>query len=291
MSQTAKGLVLAVAAFLVWGVSPFYFKALMQASPYEIIAHRVIWSALFLSLLLRFIHKDFLQTAFKQIRSHGWLLGLAATLLSLNWLVFIYSITHQRVLEASLGYFINPLFNVALAFVFLKEKLSTMQKFAVLLASMGVLQEIFRFGQVPYLALSLAVSFGTYGLIRKKADVGGSEGLFVETLILLPLAIGYLVYLNTQQQLAFLHKHLQLDILLVLAGVVTLLPLIWYIGASKKLTYSTLGLLQYIAPSIMGFLGFWIYHEQFPEGRLLTFTLIWTGLLGIMMEQLFRKRA
>ncbi len=290
MTDQNKGLLLGIAAFVFWGLSPYYFKAISEVTPYEIIAHRIIWSAISLAIFLSLTQKGFITTAITHIRQHGFLLGTAALLLAINWLVFVYAISHDRVLEASLGYFINPLVNVALAAVFLKETLKPAQKFAVLLAVLGVIQEIVRFGQIPYLALIIGLSFGIYGLIRKKAEVGGSEGLFVETLLLTPLALAYLVYLMSVQKIGFLEISLSLDILLLISGLITILPLIWFISASKKLTYTSIGMLQYIGPTLMGVLGYFLYHEAFPDGRLITFSLIWTGLFAIVIEQVFFKK-
>ena len=289
MKSQHKGLLLGIAAFVFWGLSPYYFKAISAVTPYEIIAHRIIWSILSLAIFLGVTRSGVVSKALEQIKQQGSILALSAGLLCINWLAYVYAINNDRVLEASLGYFINPLVNVALAAAFLQERLSKTQKFAVLLGILGVLQEVVRFGQIPYLAIIIGLSFGIYGLIRKKAQISGSEGLFIETLILGPFAMTYLMYLTSQGQLVFLSKTLSLDLLLLSAGVVTILPLIWFISASKKLTYTSIGMLQYIGPTLMGILGYWLYQEAFPEGRLITFALIWTGLIAIVVEQLFSK--
>ena len=181
------GFLLAASAFIFWGLTPFYFKAISAVSPLEIVSHRIIWSTVILAGLLLIINRKFFKDALLQLRRHGWILALAATLLSINWLTYIYAVLNDRILEASLGYFINPLVNVALAALLLKEKLSRIQMIAVCLAAIGVCQEIFRYGQIPTLALIMAGTFGIYGLIRKKVNIGGSEGLLIETLLLLPL--------------------------------------------------------------------------------------------------------
>jgi len=179
--------------------------------------------------------------------------------------------------------------NVALGAIFLGERFSKIQKIAVVLALLGVAQEIFRFGQVPTISLFLAATFGTYGLIRKKAAIGGSEGLLIETIIMMPFAIAYLLYLEFNQQLVFLHSDISISVLLLAAGLVTSLPLIFFIGASKRIKYSTLGMFQYIGPTLMGLLGYYFYNESFPDGRLMTFALVWTGLLLTVFEGTRKK--
>jgi chloramphenicol-sensitive protein RarD len=284
------GLLLAGAAFVFWGLTPFYFKTLSGVLPMEIVSHRIIWSAVMLGLWLLAVRRGFLAGIFGQVKQHGWVLGIGALLLSVNWLTYIYAVVTGRVLEASLGYFINPLVNVALAAVFLKERLTRIQRVAVILAAIGVTQEVIRFGQFPTLAMIMAGTFGVYGLIRKKAPIGGSEGLFIETLLVLPLATGYLVYLDGKGGLAFGHQGMWISLLLFSAGLVTTLPLIWFISASKKLDYSIVGMMQYIAPTLMGILGYWVYGEAFPRGRLITFGLVWSGLFFVVMESIARMR-
>ena len=286
-----KGFLLAAAAFVFWGLTPFYFKALSRVLPMETVSHRIVWSALMLALLLMITNRKFFGDAINEIRTHGWALGAGALLLTVNWLTYIYAVVTGQILEASLGYFINPLVNVALAAIFLSERLSRIQKIAVLLAAIGVIQEVFRFGQFPTLAIIMAGSFGIYGLIRKKANIGGSEGLLIETLLLFPFALGYLFYLSRNGRLAFLSHDTLTTCLLLAAGLVTTLPLIWFISASKKLRYSTIGMMQYIAPTLIGILGYWVYKEDFPPGRLLTFALVWFGLLLVVLENLYQTRS
>ncbi len=289
LPQSRSGHIQAVIAFVLWGFAPLYFKALPSVTPYEIVAHRVIWSVFTLAIILYWQDKNFIPKVIQGFKDHFRVLFLAAILLTSNWLVFIYAISVGEILETSLGYYINPLLNVALGAVFLSEHLTRAQKFAVFLALVGVAQEIFRFGQLPFIALFLAISFGTYGLIRKKVDIGGTVGLLIETMLMSPFAIAYLVYLNFQGKLSFTHENLSIDILLLSAGLVTSLPLIFFIGASKKITYSTLGMFQYIGPTLMGVLGYFIYHEGFPPGRLMTFALVWLGLTLTVIEN-FRTR-
>ncbi len=284
-----SGYIMAVIAFLMWGFAPIYFKAVGDVSPFEIVAHRILWSVFTLAAILYFINRQFIQKVIVGIQQHFWTLTLAAFLLTANWLMFIWAISEGKILEASLGYYINPLLNVALGAVFLGERFSLFQKIAVALAILGVAQEIFRFGQIPFIALFLAFSFGSYGLIRKKADIGGTEGLLIETLIMTPFAIAYLFYLNNTGNLSFGYSGVSTTVLLLLAGLVTSLPLIFFIGASKRIKYSTLGMYQYIGPTLMGLLGYFFYNEIFPEGRLVTFALVWTGLALTVVESLKKK--
>ncbi len=290
-NEQKTGFLLAGAAFVFWGLTPVYFKAVATVSPLETVAQRIVWSAVMLAFLLLFINKHVFRNIPYQLRRHGWVLGAGAVLLSINWLVYIYAVVSDRVLEASLGYFINPLVNVALAAVFLSERLTRVQKIAVLLAAVGVLQEVIRFGQFPTLALIMAGSFGIYGLLRKKTHIGGSEGLFIETLLMLPLAAAYLFYLEGSGRLAFGNQGLWITGLLFSAGLITILPLIWFIGAAKRLNYSIIGMMQYVAPTIMGLLGYWVYEEGFPPGRLITFSLVWSGLLLVVIEGVVRLRS
>ena len=287
--NSRSGYIQAIIAFVLWGFAPIYFKALTSVTPYEIVAHRVIWSVFTLAAILYWQDKQFISKVILGFKRHFKILFIAAILLTANWLVFIYAISVDKILEASLGYYINPLVNVALGAIFLRERLTRFQKIAVLLAFIGVAQEIFRFGQIPTIALFLAVSFGTYGLLRKKADISGTSGLIIETIMMLPFALAYLFYLNSQGTLAFLHEGITIDILLLSAGLVTSVPLIFFIGASKKIPYSTLGMFQYIGPTLMGILGYFIYHESFPPGRLITFTLVWSGLALTVIEN-FRSQ-
>ncbi len=258
--------------------------------PLEIVSHRIVWSTFILAGLLLVINRKFFKNALLHLKQHGWVLGLAATLLAVNWLTYIYAVVNDRVLEASLGYFINPLVTVALAAVFLKEKLSRIKMLAVFLATIGVSQEVFRFGQFPTLAIIMAGTFGIYGLIRKKVSIGGSEGLLIETLLLLPFAALYLFHLGLGNRMAFLNQGFLITGLLLSAGLVTTLPLIWFISATKKLNYSAVGMMQYIAPTLMCVLGYWIYGEGFPPGRLITFSLVWFGLLMVVGESFRHMR-
>jgi len=281
-----SGYILAVAAFVLWGLAPIYFKAITEVPPFEVVAHRVIWSVITIGLILFFINKRFLKNIVQGIKTDYKALLSAALLLTVNWLVFIVAINSGKVLEASLGYYINPLLNVALGALILGERFSNYQKIAIALAVIGVAQEVIRFGQVPYVALILAFTFAIYGLIHKQTKTGGTEGLFIETTLMIPLAFSYLIYLFMKGNLTFYYGGSSISLLIMFVGLVTAIPLLLFIASSKRIRYSTLGLLQYIGPTIMGFIGYYLYKEGFPPGRLLTFSLVWIGLALTVFEVL-----
>lgn len=276
--EVRKGVLYGVAAFSWWGLITIYFKAVAHVPALEVLAHRVVFSTLLLWVLV--LMRGRLRAAVQALtsrRSLGILCGSTA-LIACNWLVFIWAVSHDHVTQASLGYFINPLFNVLLGYVFLGERLRRLQKLSVALASAGVVILTVHFREVPTVALVLPASFGLYGLIRKVIHVDGLIGLTAETTLLTPLALGYLV------SVAFAgHGHLgtvsrELDLLLVSAGIVTAVPLIWFLNAARRLRLSTIGFLQYIAPSIQLMLGVVVYGEPFTPVHLLSFGFVWAGL-------------
>jgi len=273
-----KGFVFGIAAFALWGFGPIYFKAVEQVSPGEVLAHRIIWSLLFLliplassgnglKLLVLFRNKQVLGSLF-----------VTALLIAVNWLTFIYAVSSDQILGASLGYFILPIFNLLLARLFFSEQLSGLQYLAVLLVVLGVTNQLYSFGTLPWIALTLAVTFGFYGVIRKKYAVDPIIGLAVETLLLFPFAFAYLVWLWSKGLLMFAHTGLVMDILLVLAGIVSSLPLVLFAASVNRLNYSTVAVMQYIAPSMTFLLGVVVYNEPFGVQQMVTFGLIWCAL-------------
>jgi chloramphenicol-sensitive protein RarD len=285
-SSQKNGTILAITAYIFWGLIPIFFKTLDAAGPGEILAHRILWSFLLLGLLLKALGKtdDFFSTL-KELSRLAPLM-LSSLLISINWLVFIWAINSERILETSLGYYINPLVSVFLATMVLKEKLSRLQLVAITIAALGVLNQLFVFGQVPWVALTLAFSFGGYGLIRKKISVDPFVGLTVETFMLLPIAAGYLLMLQSSGESVFLQKDLTLDMLLIFSGAVTAFPLIVFAAAAKRLTLTALGLFQYIAPSVSFLLAVLLYGESFGLPELITFALIWTALAIFCIDSL-----
>lgn len=273
-----RGAFAAIAAYFIWGVAPLYFKAIHSVAAAEIIAHRVLWSVVLLAGVLLALRQ---RTGFELLRRQPRLilwLGVGTLLVTSNWLVYVWAINAGRVLEASLGYFINPLVSVLLASLVLHERLRPAQWLAFALAALGVINQVLQVGALPWISLFLAVTFAIYGLIRKRLAIDAISGLFVETLLAAPLAMLYLRHLAQAGQLAFLHQGAFTDALLLAAGAVTSLPLVLFAYGARRLRLSTLGFLQYLAPSLMFLLGVTVFGEVLDGGRLLTFVLIWGGL-------------
>lgn len=282
------GMLYAAAAYTLWGLFPVYFKALQGIPPGEILTHRMIWSLLFLVAVLAW-RRQWAWLA-GVLRQPKVVAGFAASslLLAGNWFIYIWAVNDGRVIEASLGYFINPLVNVLLGFVFLRERLRPGQWAAVVLAACGVAWLTWQVGQLPWIALALAASFGTYGLLRKTAALGALEGLTLETLLLFPLAFGYLSLLTLNGQNNFAGAPPAMQLLLAAAGPVTAIPLLMFATGARRIPMSLLGLLQYIGPTLQLMLGVWLYHEPFGGARLAGFALIWAALLVYSMEGLWR---
>jgi chloramphenicol-sensitive protein RarD len=280
----------AVAAFGIWGFIPVYIKAVAHVPAPELLAHRTFWSVILLLVLIALGHRwTAMRDALAQRRI--WLLLAASTsLLALNWLVFIWAIGDGRVLETSLGYYINPLVNVLLGVLVLRERLNPWQGVAVALATIGVLNLTLQLGSFPWVSMTLAASFGIYGLIRKTIRLNSIEGLFVETAMIAPLALGYLIYLGFTGTGAFGGYDRTTDILLVFSGVVTAVPLLAFASAARRLQYTTVGFFQYIAPTGHFLLAVFVYGEAFTNAHLITFGLIWTALAIFTAQSLLAAR-
>ena len=277
--DTISGVVCAVTAFLIWGMSPVYFKVLKAVPAFEILMHRIVWSFIFLIplVVIRGQWQNF-KTAI--LTKHTLLILTATTIVvASNWFVFIWAINHDKILQTSLGYYINPLVNVVLGMVFLKERLRRPQLLAVILAAAAVCYLTVQFGKPPWIALFLAFSFGLYGLIRKVAPVSALAGLTVETMLLCLPAIGYLVYIDAMGHGSFFRLNMQIDGLLMGAALVTAVPLLFFTTGARRLHLSTIGILQYIAPSCTFLLAVFVYREPFQTAQLLTFVLIWSALI------------
>ena len=280
------GFLQALAGFTIWGLFPLYFKALEQVLASEILAHRILWSALLLGLFLALAGR--LPAALREL-GQGRRLGfylLTTAAISTNWLVYIWAVHHDQVLEASLGYYINPLVSVLLAVLFLGERLTQRQGLAVALAAVGVLALVAAHGVVPWVSLVLAFSFGSYGLLRKKAQVNASAGLFLETLLAAPLALAWLALLAGQGRLALGAGELATDLLLAGAGLVTVAPLALFLSAMQSLKLSTIGLTQYITPTLQFLLAVLVFDELFLPVHAFTFGCIWVGLALFSSETL-----
>jgi chloramphenicol-sensitive protein RarD len=273
-TDSLRGFAYGIAAYAWWGFAAVYFKLVRDVPPLEILAHRVVWSMVVLVLLVTFMRRW--PAALRVVRDRRALLALAAStiLIAVNWYTFIWAVTRNHMLDASLGYFINPLVNVVFGYFFFHERLRTAERVSVALAALAVLWLTVSAGVVPWVALVLATTFGLYGLVRKLAGVGSIEGLSIETALLLPIALGYLTWLGTSGTLTF-GNSLRLDLLLLAAGPVTAMPLLWFATAVRELRLATVGLLQYIAPTLQFILAVAVYHEPFGGARLVAFLLIW----------------
>jgi chloramphenicol-sensitive protein RarD len=284
------GVLFALAAYSMWGIAPIYFKLLTSVPALEIVMHRIVWSVLVLCLLL-FVRKKFRQV-FMAIRDPKIIatLSISGLLLAVNWLIFIWAVNNDKMLDASLGYFINPLFNVLLARLFLQESLTRLQLLAVFVALSGVVFLIFSYGQLPWIALALATSFSIYGLLRKKVTVDSMPGLLIESCIMLPFALLYWLMMDTSSG-NMLANSFDLNTTLLLAGVVTTAPLLCFTAAARRIRYTTLGFFQYIGPSLMFLLAVLHYQEPLDVTRVVTFVFVWSGLLIYVYDSLrvYRK--
>jgi len=286
-----KGVLYGIGAYLLWGIFPIYWKWLHTVPAIQVISHRIIWSFVLLALIL------FVTRQWKAFRSAAFsrrvvLIYLAsAILLSINWLTYVWAVNAGFVIETSLGYFINPLISVLLGVIFLREKLRTWQWVPIGLAAIGVVYVAVSYGQFPWIALTLAFSFGIYGLVKKVAPLGSLYGLTLETGLLFLPAVGFLVYMQTIGQGAFLQGGFIKDMLMVGAGVVTTIPLLLFASAAQLIPLSTVGVLQYITPTMMFLLGVLAYHEPFNRSHLIGFCIVWLALILFAAENLWVRRA
>lgn len=281
------GILSAGSAFTLWGIFPLYLKLLKSVPSLEILSHRVLWSAIFLGLILTFRRQwDWLQSVRARPRIVLAFVTSAA-MLGANWVIYIWAVNADRIIDASLGYFIAPLFNVLFG-VLLGERLKAIQWVAIALAASGVVWLTLSTGQLPWIGLVLAVTFSLYGLIRKTASLGALEGLSVETLVMLPAAALFLLLPQSGSTHAFASGSPYLMLMLVAAGPVTAIPLLLFAFGARRIPLSVVGLLQYIGPSIQMMLGIWLYHEPFGIHRQIGFALIWTALALYSLEALWR---
>ena len=278
-SEPTLGVIYAGAAFLIWGLAAVYWKELRSVPPLEIIAHRVAWSFIFLLPLIVLQRQWAEFVAILQNLKMLFILLTSAILVAANWLLYVWAVNNNHLLQASLGYYINPLVNVVLGMVFLRERLRPPQILAVMLATSGVIYLTIQYGAFPWIAICLAMSFGLYGLIRKVAPVSPLVGLAVETLLISLPAIGYLLYLDFQGTGSIFRVSLKLDLLLIGCAPLTAIPLLFFTAGAKRLYLSTVGLMQYIGPSGMFLLAVFYYHEPFSTAQVWTFIMIWAALV------------
>ncbi|WP_419811223.1 EamA family transporter RarD [Bacterioplanoides sp.] len=285
-TDTHRGALFAVLAFGWWGLSPLYFKWVSHVAPQEVLANRVVWSFVLMSALLWFSYKA--RGIASILKSRKQLLAMlgSSLLIATNWLTFIWAVGENRVLEASMGYYINPLVSIFLGMIFLHERLTQVQKIALLLAATGVTIQVVAIGELPWVSLVLAFTFGFYGLLRKLVPTDAYTGLWFETAMVLPLAVAYLLLLGGGSLTTSVPEFGKL----FLAGVVTTAPLIWFAIATKHLPLITLGFIQYLAPTIALLLAVTVFGEQLTLIKTLTFVFIWAALLLIVLHALRQRK-
>ncbi len=289
--QHTSAFIAGVASFATWGLVPIYWKLLAKVPALEIIAHRFVWTIVFLGILLSWQQRW--REVIGNLRRRGnalFCLG-SGIMVGLNWLLFIWAVNIGHVLETSLGYFMTPIVNVLFGVIILRERLSAWQLASILIALVAVSVLAFGYGHFPWIAVGLCTSFGLYGLLRKQSGTAAIPGLFLETLFLLPLALVYLVILANRGALTFGPLHLALSAILTTSGIVTAVPLIWFGYAARHLRLVTIGFLQYLSPSISFILGLFVYHETFTRQHFITFLLIWIALVLVSAEAVLRWRA
>ncbi len=284
MNDNNKGLLAACGAFTIWGLLPLYWKSVSNAIPIEIICHRITWSTVVTLLLLLMWRKAGPLLLVLKDKKIILRFILSSLLLSINWLIYIWAVNSNYIVETSLGYYINPLINVLLGVFFLHERLRKVQWLAIFFAFLGVCYLTFGYGHFPLIAIILAITFGLYGLLRKTASLPSLEGLCLETAILFLPALGVLIYLASQGQSDFIHQNINGRLLLAGAGIVTSLPLLLFGYAAQRIPLSTLGVVQYLGPSLQLIIGIFVYNEAFPRAQMIGFMLVWCGLLVYVTE-------
>ena len=279
-----RGIGYATLAYVAWGLFPLYFRELAGVGAFEIVLHRIVWSLAFLALILLWMrHWRWLGT----LRQQPIVLAtftVSALLLAANWTTYVWAVTNGRVIDASLGYFINPLVSVALGYFVLRERPRPWQWFAVALAAAGVAWLAALGPNIPWVGLVIAVSFGLYGLMRKTASLGALEGLTLETLLLAPLAVAVILWWHWNGSAGVMQHDTATLVLLIGVGPLTAVPLLWFAAGARRIPLATLGLLQYISPSLQLLLGLWVFHEPLSGTRLFGFTLIWVALAVFSLE-------
>ncbi len=286
-NQSVVGTWFAILAFGIWGFLPVFWKLLKAVSAYETVAHRVVWTCLFTALLLIVQRKWQVLKKIITDRDKLWPIGLCAALLAINWLTFIYAVNNNHVLDASLGYYINPLISVFLGLVVLKERVNRWQKLAIALAFLAVAVLTYQYGRIPWIALTLAVTFGLYGLIKKTGHVDAIVGLTLETLFMVPVALGYILVTTVSGSGVLTSGSLATPMLLISTGVVTAVPLLFFAGAAQRIPLSRVGFIQYLTPSCFFLLGRFVYHETFSSLHLVSFIFIWMALVIYSLSSRF----
>ena len=279
MDESTRGTISTITTFFLWGIFPIYWKALQHVPSTQILAHRVVWSLVFVLVLLSIQRRWNEAKSVISFYPNVYIFLVTSFLLGGNWLIYIWAVNSNQIVEASLGYFINPLVNICLGVVFLRERLYRWQFISVLLAFVGVLFLTLQYGRLPWIAFSLALTFGTYGLLRKTAKAGSMVGLLFDTGFLAPISLFYLLFLAAHGSGALVSTNLKTDVLLIGAGVVTAVPLLLFAYGARRIQYSTVGFLQYIAPTGQLLVGVFLYREQFTRAHAIAFGLVWVALL------------
>ena len=289
MSKNKLGLLFGVSAYSLWGAFPLYWPLLEPANPLEIVSHRAVWTLVFCFIVLAATKalKSTLVTLKRPTVAVK--LFLSSLLISINWLVYIWATNNEHVVEASLGYYINPLIIIGFGVIFLKEKMRPLQWAAVAIATLGVLVLTFDYGRLPWIALALAVSWGSYGLIKKQLGLGALEGLAIETFISSFFYLAYLIYIGNQGTGQF-GQSWGLTALLISAGAVTAIPLLLFNGSTNRLPFTTIGLLQYITPTLQFSIGVWVLNEDMPTARWIGFLIIWAALVALAIDLIRSSR-
>ncbi|MFJ7647503.1 EamA family transporter RarD [Lysinibacillus sp. NPDC097279] len=283
MSNEKKGVLAAFFAYAIWGAFPLYWKLLEHVPSMEILLGRVIWSFVFtvLAVIILGMRKDLLADL-KYLWTHQkifWQLAGASFVISMNWYLYIWAVTHEHLIETSLGYYINPLLSVIFGVVFFKESLSRAQWVATAIAFIAVIILTVNYGTVPWVAILIALTFAIYGVLKKKITLDATRGLAIETMFILPFALGYYIYLFSTSQASFLHVNIHTDVLMIVSGIVTAVPLVLFAKGAQNIPLYLLGFIQYVAPTIVLILGVVLYKEPFSQVELLAFSIIWLALL------------
>ncbi len=285
-----KGILNGIAAYALWGLFPIYWKYLHQVPALQIIGHRIGWSFLLLIVVI-LLTKQWREFRLAALTSKTiGIYSIAAILLSFNWLIYVWGVNAGFIVETSLGYFINPLFSVLLGVLFLRERLRPAQWIPIGLAAAGVIYLTLTYGRPPWIALSLAFTFGLYGLVKKLSPLGSLYGLTLETAIVFPIALVYLAFVEFTGTGSFLHEGARTDVLLIGTGIVTSVPLLMFASAARQIPLTMIGVLQYIAPTLQFLIGVFVYHELFNQSRMIGFSLVWLALLIFWLENYLANR-
>lgn len=277
------GLLFGVSAYTLWGLFPIYWPLLKPANPLEIVSHRAVWTLVFCFIILALTKT--LKSTLSLLKRPKIVAGLflSSILISINWIIYIYAANNEHVVEASLGYYINPIVVIATGVIVLKEKMRPLQWLAVGIATIGVGVLTIDYGRLPWIALGLALSWGSYGLVKKQLGLGALEGLSIETLLSSGAYLGYLIWLGNSGEGQFSHSF-KLTLLLIGGGAVTAIPLLLFNGSTNRLPLTLIGLLQYVTPTIQFCIGVWYYHEDMPAARWAGFLIIWVALMSLAID-------